>query len=174
MMDLEKLAEEAEIALEDRFRQIDRVARAGTEKVLAAFREERVDTGMFESTTGYGYDDRGRDTLDRIYARVFGAERAFVRHSILSGTHALTVGLFGLLRPGDTLLAITGKPYDTLDEVIGISGERGRGSLMDFGVRYREIPLLPNGAADTAAIREGLKDPTVKVAFIQRSKGYMS
>ena len=173
MMDLEKLAEEAEIALEDRFRQIDRVARAGTEKVLAAFREERVDTGMFESTTGYGYDDRGRDTLDRIYARVFGAERAFVRHSILSGTHALTVGLFGLLRPGDTLLAITGKPYDTLDEVIGISGERGRGSLMDFGVRYREIPLLPNGAADTAAIREGLKDPTVKVAFIQRSKGYM-
>ena len=172
-MDLEKLVAEAEAALAPIFREIDENAFRGTERVMAAFREARVSAAHFAPTDGYGYDDRGRDTLDEIYARVFGAEAAFVRHSILSGTHALTVGLFGLLRPGDTLLSITGKPYDTLDEVIGISGEAGRGSLADFGVRYREVPLLPNGDPDEEGIREALADKTVKVAFIQRSKGYL-
>ena len=173
MQDLELLAEEAERALASRFAEIDRVSRKCTERVMDAFREEHVSTGMFESTSGYGYDDRGRDVLDRIYARVFGAESAFVRHSILSGTHALTIGLFGLLRPGDTLLAITGKPYDTLDEVIGITGEEGTGSLRDFGVAYKEVPLLPSGEPDREGILAALRDKTVKVAFIQRSKGYM-
>ncbi len=173
-MDLKKLVKEAEEKLASRFRAIDGVAEENTERVLRAFAEYRVDAGMFASTDGYGYDDRGRDTLDKIYASVFGAEAAFVRHSILSGTHALTVGLFGLLRPGDTLLSLTGKPYDTLDEVIGISGEAGRGSLADFGVKYRKIDLLPDGSPDYAAIREALlSDKTVKVAFIQRSKGYL-
>ena len=172
-MDLEKLVAEAEAALAPIFRKIDENAFQGTERVMDAFREARVSAAHFAPTDGYGYDDRGRDTLDEIYARVFGAEAAFVRHSILSGTHALTVGLFGLLRPGDTLLSITGKPYDTLDEVIGISGEAGRGSLADFGVRYREVPLLPNGDPDEEGIREALADKTVKVAFIQRSKGYL-
>lgn len=171
--DFDLIVAQAEAALAPRFREIDRVAEVGTEKVMTAFREARVSAGMFAATDGYGYDDRGRDTLDEIYARVFGAEAAFVRHSILSGTHALTIGLFGLLRPGDTLLSLTGKPYDTLDEVIGISGEAGRGSLMDFGVKYRAVPLLPDGSPDEAGIVAALADKSVKVAFIQRSKGYL-
>ena len=172
-MNLEMLVKEAETALAPIFADIDAVAERGTARVLDAFRDARVSAGMFAPTDGYGYDDRGRDTLDEIYARVFGAEAAFVRHSILSGTHALTIGLFGLLRPGDTLLSLTGKPYDTLDEVIGISGEAGRGSLADFGVRYKEVALLPSGDPDFPAIEAALTDPTVKVAFIQRSKGYL-
>ncbi len=173
-MDMKALVQEAEEQLAPIFRHIDEVAEQNTERVLTAFAEARVSSAMFDSTSGYGYDDRGRDTLDEIYAKVFGAEAAFVRHSILSGTHALTVGLFGLLRPGDTLLAITGKPYDTLDEVIGIRGEAGRGSLVDFGVRYHEVALLPDGRPDEEGIRRALtEDPSVKVAFIQRSKGYM-
>ncbi len=171
--DLDLIVADAEAALASRFREIDRVAEVGTEKVMTAFREARVSAGMFAPTDGYGYDDRGRDTLDEIYARVFDAEAAFVRHSILSGTHALTIGLFGLLRPGDTLLSLTGKPYDTLDEVIGIAGESGRGSLLDFGVKYRAVPLLPDGSPDEAGIIEALADKSVKVAFIQRSKGYL-
>ena len=173
MLDLEKLADEAEEALAPRFAAIDRIARVNTAKVLSVFREERVSEGMFASTTGYGYDDLGRDTLDRIYAKVFGAEAAFVRHSVLSGTHALAIGLFGLLRPGDTLLSLTGKPYDTLDEVIGLSGETGNGSLADFGIRYRGIDLLPDGRPDETGIVAALADKSVKVAFIQRSKGYL-
>ena len=173
-MDLEQLVKEGEEKLAPLFREIDAVAFRGTSRVMEAFREARVDAAMFAPTDGYGYDDRGRDTLDEIYARVFGAQAAFVRHSILSGTHALTVGLFGLLRPGDTLLSLTGKPYDTLDEVIGISGEAGRGSLADFGVRYREVALLPSGDPDYEEIARVLDvDKTVKVAFIQRSKGYL-
>ena len=172
-MDLTQLVKEAEALLAPHFARIDEIAERGTRRVLDAFREERVSAAHFAPTDGYGYDDRGRDTLDRIYARVFDAEAAFVRHSILSGTHALTVGLFGLLRPGDTLLSITGKPYDTLDEVIGISGEAGRGSLADFGVKYKEVPLLPNGDPDYEGIAAALADKTVKVAFIQRSKGYL-
>ncbi len=173
-MQLDEIVREAEEKLAPVFARLDKIAESGTAKVMAAFREERVSNGMFASTDGYGYDDRGRDVLDKIYARVFDAEAAFVRSSVLSGTHALAIGLFGLLRPGDTLLALTGKPYDTLDEVIGLSGEAGRGSLADFGVKYKEVPLAADGGADLAAITEALKDdPTVKVAFIQRSKGYL-
>ena len=172
-MDLKQLVKEAETLLAPHFSRIDEIAERCTARVLDAFREARVSAAHFAPTDGYGYDDRGRDTLDEIYARVFDAEAAFVRHSILSGTHALTVGLFGLLRPGDTLLSITGKPYDTLDEVIGISGEAGRGSLADFGVAYKEVALLPNGDPDYEGIARALADKTVKVAFIQRSKGYL-
>ena len=174
MTDTKALLERAEEALAPLFKQIDKTAQACTERVLAAFKEARVSSTMFGSTDGYGYDDYGRDTLDKIYATVFGAEAAFVRHSILSGTHALTIALFGLLRPGDTLLSITGKPYDTLDEVIGICGEEGAGSLKDFGVRYAEVPLTAEGLPDKEGILEALRrEKGVKVAFIQRSKGYL-
>ena len=139
---IKNLAAEAESALSDRFSEIDRVSTIRTEQVIEAFQAERVSEAVFMPSTGYGYDDQGREKLDRIYASVFGTEAAFVRHSILSGTHALTIGLFGLLRPGDTMLAVTGKPYDTLDSVIGISGKSGEGSLHDFGINYRQIDLL--------------------------------
>ena len=175
MLDLNKLVCEAEERLAPHFARIDAIATENTERVLRSFREHRVSETMLGSTNGYGYDDAGRDTLDRIYADVFGAEAAIVRHTIASGTHALTIGLFALLRPGDIMLSITGKPYDTLDEVIGISGEAGRGSLADFGVTYEEVALLPDGSPDEAGIAEALKrgGDRVKVAVIQRSKGYL-
>ena len=110
--------------------------------MIDSFREHRVDESCFAGTSGYGHDDKGRDTLDAIYADVFGAESAFVRHSISNGTHAITIALYGLLRPNDVMLAITGKPYDTLEQVVGINGEPGNGSLADFGVEYSQVDLL--------------------------------
>ncbi len=163
---LEEIDRKAMSILREQFDKADAISFAVTGRVLDAFREERVSESMFAMTSGYGYGDRGRDALERVWARVFGTEAALVRHTIVSGTHALTIGLFGLLRPGDVLLSLTGKPYDTLDEVIGITGEPGSGSLRDFGVEYRELQL---GADFT----EALADPRVKVAFLQRSKGYM-
>ena len=170
------LAAKAEAALADRFADIDRVAFENTQKVMNAFRNFRVSEAMFYPTSGYGYDDRGRDTLDQIWAEVMGAEAAFVRHSIVNGTQALTIGLFGLLRPNDILFSIAGKPYDTLDEVIGNSGNPGNGSLRDFGVEYRQAELLPDGQFDTDSIRTVLSEEgeRVKVVFIQRSKGYLN
>ena len=170
------LARAGEAALADRFRSIDEIAFENTKKVMDAFREHRVSEAMFAPSSGYGYDDRGRDTLDAIWADVMGAEAAFVRHSIANGTHALTIGLFGLLRPNDILFSIAGKPYDTLDEVIGNVGESGNGSLRDFGVEYREAGLLPDGGFDKEKIAEVLnaEGDRVKVIFIQRSKGYLN
>jgi len=142
---------------------------------MDAFREFRVSDTMFGSTSGYGYDDRGRDTLDQIWANVFGAEAAFVRQQIVSGTQALTIGLFGLLRPGDLMLSVAGKPYDTLEEVIGIVGTPGDGSLRDFGVDYAQIDLTSEGQFDFPAIRAALEENAgrVKMVFVQRSKGYL-
>ena len=170
------LARAGEAALADRFRSIDEIAFDNTKKVMDAFREHRVSEAMFAPSSGYGYDDRGRDTLDAIWADVMGAEAAFVRHSIANGTHALTIGLFGLLRPNDILFSIAGKPYDTLDEVIGNVGESGNGSLRDFGVEYREAGLLSDGGFDKEKIAEVLnaEGDRVKVIFIQRSKGYLN
>ena len=170
------LAAMAESALSERFAEIDRVAFANTQKVMAAFREHRVDEAMFNPTSGYGYDDRGREALDRIWADVMDAEAAFVRHQIVNGTQALTIGLFGLLRPGDILFSIAGKPYDTLDEVIGNAGEPGNGSLRDFGVEYRQADLFEDGSFDKDSIRRVLTEEgdRVKVVFIQRSKGYLN
>lgn len=174
-MNIESIVREAEVKLAPIFAEIDRVSEVNTKKVLDAFRSNKVSDAMFASTSGYGYDDRGRDTLDKIYAEVFGCEAAFVRHSIASGTHALAIGLFGLLRTGDTMLSVTGKPYDTLDEVIGISGESGRGSLSDFGIDYEQIDLLPDGSVNINAVKDRLSalGDKCKVAFIQRSKGYL-
>ena len=170
------LAQKAEAALSDRFAEIDRIAFQNTQKVMEAFREHRVDEAMFNPTSGYGYDDRGRDALDRIWADVMDAEAAFVRHQIVNGTQALTIGLFGLLRPNDILFSIAGKPYDTLDEVIGNAGEAGNGSLRDFGVEYRQADLFPDGSFDVEKITSVLKEEgeRIKVVFIQRSKGYLN
>ena len=169
------LAREAEAALSDIFAEIDRVSYIGTCRVLDAFREERVSDTCFGSTTGYGYDDRGREVLDRVWSRVFGTEAALVRHNFVNGTHALSTALFGLLRPNDTLLSVAGKPYDTLDGVIGISGKTGDGSLADFGVNYAQIEMTADGGLDVDAIVERVKtDESVKVVFIQRSKGYLN
>lgn len=171
-----QLAAQAERDLAPLFAQIDRIALENTKKVMDAFRNHRVSEAMFNPTSGYGYDDRGRDTLDRIWAEVMGAEAAFVRHQIVNGTQALTIGLFGLLRPGDVLFSVAGKPYDTLDEVIGNVGEAGNGSLRDFGVSYRQADLSAEGEFDLPAIESVLREEgdRVKVVFIQRSKGYLN
>ncbi|MBQ8576654.1 MAG: methionine gamma-lyase family protein [Clostridia bacterium] len=170
------LTKEAEAALAERFAQFDDMAFRGTQRVLTAFAEHKVSEAHFAGTNGYGYDDMGRDTLDKIYADVFGAEAAFVRHSIVNGTNALTIGLFGLLRPGDILLSVTSRPYDTLNEVIGAEDHNGNGSLCDFGVGYNQIDLLPDGGVDLPAIANALDTlgKKVKVVFIQRSKGYLN
>jgi cystathionine beta-lyase family protein involved in aluminum resistance len=170
------LAREAEAALSEIFAEIDRVSYIGTCRVLDAFREERVSDACFGSTTGYGYDDRGREVLDRVWSRVFGTEAALVRHNFVNGTHALSTALFGLLRPNDIMFSIAGKPYDTLDEVIGNSGEAGNGSLRDFGVEYRQADLFGDGSFDKERIKEVLdaEGERVKVIFIQRSKGYLN
>lgn len=154
------------------FANVERIAFENQKKVMAAFREYKVSDSYFAGTTGYGYDDKGRDMLDKIYARVFEAEDAFVRHTLVSGTHTLAVGLYGLLRPGDTMLSVTGKPYDTLEEVIGIRGEAGNGSLKDLGIKYLQTEM--NGSEiDYDKVREILQnDKSVKMVFVQRSKGY--
>ena len=159
-----KITAEAEKSLADIFKKIDTTAFINTARVTEAFKQERVSESSFAPSSGYGYGDRGRDTLDHIYARVFGCDAAIVRPHIISGTHALTIGLFSLLRPGDVLLSVTGKPYDTLEEVIGISGTPGNGSLRDFGIIYRQIEL--DGDLSSAL------DKDVSVVYIQRSKGY--
>ena len=170
-----QLAAKAEKDLAPHFERIDRISFENTQRVMDAFREFRVSDTMFGSTSGYGYDDRGRDTLDQIWANVFGAEAAFVRQQIVSGTQALTIGLFGLLRPGDLMLSVAGKPYDTLEEVIGIVGTPGDGSLRDFGVDYAQIDLTSEGKFDFPAIRAALEENAgrVKMVFVQRSKGYL-
>ena len=171
------LADRAEAALAPQFAHLARVSHQNTARVMTAFAEHHVDAACFNGSSGYGYDDRGRDVLDRIFADVMGAEAAFVRHSIANGTQALAIGLFGLLRPGDILLSIAGKPYDTLGDVIGITGEAGNGSLADFGVSYRQIDLKDNKTLDLDAITaflRGEEGSRVKVCFIQRSKGYLN
>ncbi len=169
------LAQAAERDLKEVFEKIDRTAFENTGRVLDSFKEFRVSDVMFAPTSGYGYDDKGRDTLDEIWADVMGAEKAFVRHNIVNGTHALTIAMFGLLRPGDTMVSIAGKPYDTLEEVIGIAGEAGNGSLRDFGVDYEQIELK-DGRFDTEAIEITLKrlGSKAKVIWVQRSKGYLN
>ncbi|MGI6264130.1 MAG: aminotransferase class I/II-fold pyridoxal phosphate-dependent enzyme [Acutalibacteraceae bacterium] len=152
-----------------RFAAIDEVTEYNQQKVLRAFIDHGVSETHFAPTTGYGYGDRGRDTLDKVFAQVMGAEDALVRHSIVSGTHAITIALSGVLRPGDTLLAATGAPYDTLEEVIGIRGDAS-GSLKDFGIAYRQVDLK-DGRPDIPGVVAALTDD-VKMVHIQRSRGY--
>lgn len=171
-----KLTAEAERELRPQFDEFDRIAYVNTARVLEAFSAHRVSEAMFTPSTGYGYGDIGRDVLDAIYADVFGAEAAFVRHNIVNGTQAIAIGLFGLLRPGDVMLSVTGKPYDTLNEVIGADIKNGDGSLADFGIKYDDVDLLPGGGIDYAGIEKKIAEygDSIKVIFIQRSKGYMN
>ena len=139
-------------------------------KMLRAFQHARVSESCFAASTGYGYGDRGRDALDEVFAEVFDTEDALVRHNFASGTHTLTVALFGVLRPGDTIISVTGTPYDTLQGVIGIESEY-TGSLKDFGINYEQIELLENGSVDLEAIKKRV-NPNTKMVYIQRSRGY--
>ncbi len=174
MIDIYALVNEAESALVEHFKRIDQISFANTKKIMDSFKAHRVSEAAFNPTSGYGYGDRGRDTLDEVWADVMGAEAAFVRHNIVNGTQALSIGLFGILRPDDILLSVTGKPYDTLEEVIGIGGKTGDGSLADFGVKYSQIELSEDGLFDFEKIKAELVQNKIKAVFIQRSKGYMN
>ncbi len=165
------MAERAEAKLQTRFREIDRTAEANTRKVMEAFQNNRVSEACFAGTTGYGYDDLGRETLDKIYAEVFGTEAALVRIQFVNGTHALTAAMFALADPGQKILAITGMPYDTLRTAIGIAGD-GYGSLRYYGIGYGQVELGADGGPDYEAIERAVTDPNVAGVMIQRSRGY--
>lgn len=160
---------EAEASLQAKFEEIDGISLFNQKKVLEAFRAEQIALRHFLPSTGYGYGDEGRDALGRVYARAFGAERAIVSPSLLSGTHALTVALFGVLRPGDRILFLTGEPYDTIRQVIW---GKGNGSLADFGVSYDILPLKADGKVDFEAVSEVLCHTEYRLVYIQRSRGY--
>ncbi len=160
----------AEQALLPIFSKIDAQVKENLARVLDAFREERVGAHHFASVSGYGHGDLGRQVLDRVFAQIMGAEAAAVRVQFMSGTHAIACALFGVLRPGDEMLAVAGAPYDTLEEVIGLRGQ-GQGSLAEFGIHYRQLELTPTGELDWAAIVTAVK-PETKLVHIQRSCGY--
>ena len=166
---VELLAQKAENELKDEFNKIDKICEINSIKVLKAFQDNNLSEIHFGTTTGYGYSDIGRDTIEKIYSQIFKAEDSLVRNQFISGTHALTVTLFGLLRPNDTLLSISGTPYDTLHEVIGI--EENESSLKSFGINYEEIDLIDNDF-NYEKIQEKLKNSKIKLIEIQRSKGY--
>ena len=167
-----KFVSEAEESIKEQFKHIENICEINQLRVMKAFADNRVSDSHFVATTGYGYDDLGRDTLDRVYADIMGAEDALVRHNFISGTHTISTALFAVLRPNDILVSITGKPYDTLEEVIGIQGEAGNGSLKDFGVKYVQIDLKHDGTPDLEQIKFTLTHMNVKAVTIQRSKGY--
>lgn len=167
-----ELVAAAEERIRSDFSLIEEKAEINQLKVMKAFSDNRVSERHFMPTTGYGYDDDGRDTLDRVFAQAFGAEDALVRHNWVNGSHTLSTMLWAVLRPGDTLLSVTGKPYDTLEEVIGIAGADGNGSLKDFGVSYRQTELK-DGEPDYEAIQSELERTNVRAVFMQRSKGYL-
>ena len=149
---------------------IDRITEYQQLKMLKAFQNAKVSESCFTASTGYGYGDRGREALDAVFAEVFDMEDALVRHNFASGTHTLTVALFGVLRPGDTMISVTGTPYDTLQGVIGIGGESS-GSLREFGINYEQTELLENGRVDIETMKQRIK-PDTKMVYIQRSRGY--
>lgn len=169
--ELSSLDEKAISKSKPYFEQIDKVTEYNQLKVLRAFIDSRVSESNFAPTTGYGYGDKGRDDLDAILAKIFGAEDALIRHTFASGTHTLTVALFGILRPGDKMLCVTGRPYDTLIGVLGCD-EKADGSLADFGVEYSEVALDKNGRPDYTEIEKAVKEQSPQVVYIQRSRGY--
>lgn len=169
--EIRALLDSAERTLSQRFLALEETERTNFARVMDAFRAEHVAVRHFAPTTGYGYGDDGRDALERIFARIFGCEDALVRPSIASGTHALALCLFGLLRPGDVLVAGSGKPYDTLESVIGLTGGAGQGSLREYGIGYAQVDLKDDDV-DLPALLQALKDPRAKVVALQRSRGY--
>ena len=166
-----EIAERAQAKLAERFMEIDQVAEKNTRKVMEAFQNNRVSDACFAGTTGYGYDDLGREVLDKIYAEIFHTESALVRLQFVNGTHALTAAMFALAKPGEKILAVTGTPYDTLRTAIGISGD-AFGSLKFYGIEYGQVDLTEKGEPDYAAIAEAVRDPKVTGVMIQRSRGY--
>lgn len=166
-----RMAEEAEKETHEVFRRIDAIAERNTRKVMEAFQDNRVSDSCFAGTTGYGYDDLGRETLDKIYAQLFGAEAALVRINFVNGTHALTAAMFATVKPGDTILAATGMPYDTLRSAIGISGSC-HGSLKFYGIDYAQVDLRADGTPDIEGIKAAVSDKKVTAVMVQRSRGY--
>ena len=166
-----KLSNEIITSLADRFKEIDDNAEYNQMKVINALQKCNVSESCLLGTTGYGYNDLGRDTLEEVYANIFGTEAALVRPQITCGTHALALALMSNLRPGDELLSPVGKPYDTLEEVIGI--RESKGSLREYGISYRQVDLLPDGSFDYEGIKNAINDKT-KLVTIQRSKGYQT
>ncbi|MBP5231272.1 MAG: methionine gamma-lyase family protein [Clostridia bacterium] len=165
-----RLAEESEQSLAEEFRHVEHVSQVNTERILRLFEKHRLSERHFNGSCGYGYNDDGRDLCDLLFAESMGRPSGFARISLLSGTHALTVALQGLLRPGDVMLSVTGKPYDTLDSVIGIAPCPG--SLAEFGITYEQIDLIRSEEADLAALEARLSRGGVRVVYAQRSKGY--
>jgi len=168
---LEALSGQALAKTAPRFAEIEQITEHNQLKVLAVFQKHRVSESHFIESTGYGYGDRGREVLEAVLAEVMGTEAALMRHTFVSGTHTLAVALFGLLRPGDTMLCVTGAPYDTLRPVIGIAGG-GLGSLKDFGIRYEQIELDAHGRLDLPAIELAIKKTQPRLVYLQRSRGY--
>lgn len=165
-----KFIENCEKSLENIYKTYDRIALHNTEKVMRALQKYDISTRHFSGTTGYGYGDEGRDKLAKVYSCVFGTEEAIVSPLITCGSHALTIALFGLLRPGDLMLSIAGKPYDTLDEVISL--KEGKGSLADFGIKFEQIELLENGEIDEEEVLKQVSLKKPKLVYLQRSRGY--
>ena len=165
------LAAQAQQDAAAQFAHIDAVAEYNSRKVLAAFQKFQVQEGYFAGTTGYGYDDTGRDTLEKIYAEIFGAEDALVRLQFVNGTHAIASALYGALKPGELLLSAVGAPYDTLLGVIGVTGEEP-GSLKSYGIGYRQVDVTPDDQPDKEGLARAVREPGVKAVLIQRSKGY--
>ena len=169
------LAAECEKKLRNEFDEYEAVSAYNTERVLKVFNTLQLAERHFNPTSGYGYNDDGRELADKAYSMLFGTESGFVRHSIASGTHALGIGLFALLRPNDTMLSVTGKPYDTLDGVIGIGDAAEDGCLADFGIKYKQIELIDGKSFDFNSIKSELEaNPSVKIVYAQRSKGYLN
>ena len=166
-----KAADKAIALCADKLKEIDEIQEYNQIKMIKAFQNAGVRESYFSGSTGYGYDDFGRDALDRVYAYAFDAEDALVRHNFVSGTHALTVALFGMLRPGDTMLSVTGMPYDTIRSAIGIEGDYP-GSLKDFDIRFEMTGLLSDGTLDYAQIQQDIEAKQPKMVYIQRSRGY--
>ena len=164
-------SEKAETRAQPYFQKIEEVQRYNQQKMLAAFTRAGVSESHFVGSTGYGYGDRGRDVLDQVYAYAFEAEDALVRHNFVSGTHTLTVALFGMLRPGDKMLCVTGTPYDTIQGVIGLPGREESGSLKEFEISYEQIDLLPDGTPDYEEMERRIS-PEFRMIYIQRSRGY--
>ncbi|MCY6372540.1 aminotransferase class I/II-fold pyridoxal phosphate-dependent enzyme [Clostridium ganghwense] len=168
-----KLYDKALNDVEGRFKALDEIREFNQLKVLNAMQEERISESHFTNSSGYGYGDMGRDSLDKVYARIFNCESAIVRPHFVNGTHALGSALFGNLRPNDTMVCVCGKPYDTLHSVIGIDGGERIGSLREFGVHYNQVELKENGKPDLETIKKVLEeDETIKLVHIQRSTGY--
>lgn len=165
------LAQEAENEIRLQFERIDRIAQLNTLKVMQAFQDNKVSDSCFAGTTGYGYDDVGREVLDKVYAQIFCTDAALVRIGFVNGTHALSAALFAMLKPGDTLLSATGLPYDTLRNAIGIEGDC-HGSLKFYGINYAQVDLKADGSPDIGAIKKAAADKSVTAVLIQRSRGY--